>query len=129
MDEAKPIRRARNLQRWVTVADFAALAYGGGTAGYFGRVPANGIRVDKLEADALQKIPRGSTRDTVKAGYNTCGVSEFRDLRNAGGQVDGYTGTVANDTEFELAEIHKIYRLDRDGLLTAASVYRSRADR
>jgi len=110
----------------VTLLTLVILAAVLGATWYFGNLPQNGRQLADVKEEIDQQLPPGSTRENARAWFAERGVTEFGDLRNLGGQVDGYWAIIPNDTWFEAADIHIACRFDKDGKLTTASAYRSR---
>ncbi|MBN8907977.1 MAG: hypothetical protein J0H99_15380 [Rhodospirillales bacterium] len=113
----------------MTAVVFAALVIAGGAVWHFGTAPANGVRLDAVRADVEQNLPVGSSRDEVRAWLAGHGITDTGDLMNTGGRVDGLWALLPNDTWFEPAEIHFLFRFDKEWKLKTATVYRSRRDR
>jgi hypothetical protein len=122
-----PQRRRRSLELpwWVTLLIFAVLAAGLAGVWYFGNLPTNGRHLGDVKAELEQQLPPGSSREDARTWFAERGATEFGELRNEGGQVDGYWAIIPNDTWFEPADIHISCKFDKDGKLTAASAYRS----
>lgn len=110
----RPRRRRGELPLWVTVLVFTLLAGAGVGVWYFGTRPANGIRLENVQADISQTLPVGSTRDEVKAWLAAREFTDTKEITDGGGKVDGIQVTIPNDTWFDQADIVLHIRFDRD---------------
>jgi hypothetical protein len=128
-DEAptpRPRRCRKEVPRWVVALVFAGIAAGLGAAWYFGSIPENGVQIEDLKADAEQNLPPGTPREEVRAWLVRHGVTEIFDLRNLGGQVDGFGAFLPNNSWWESADISFEFRFDREGKLTRKNIHRAR---
>lgn len=129
MDESpapRPPRRRKEVPGWIVVLVFAAIPVALGTVWYFGRIPENGVWVEDIKADAEQNLPPGTPREEVRAWLARHGVTELFELRDTGGRVDGFGGSLSNDSWLEPAYISFDFRFDSEWKLTKKTIYRAR---
>ena len=114
----KPSRRKSGLPMWVVVLVLVLLLAGGAGGYYAANQPKNGVRLERLEADAREKLPAGTDKEKVPAWFAAHGITDFGDLTNTGGGKIGYRALVPNDTYMERAELDISFKYDKDGKVT-----------
>jgi hypothetical protein len=94
---------------------------GGGV--YFATLPKNGVTAEGIESEAKAAIKPGtSTRDDVMKWAASRGYEAF-DTRDPGGQKNGLSMAIPNDTWLKKQQVMIQVRYDRSGTVTEVHVH------